>query len=853
MKRFGLFIAILTGTLLSNAFHIVGGEIEFIYISDGVYRINLIQYFDEAQEQNPGPDSQVTVYIFRNGDNILMSRLTLPLVSIENVEYTNVECSISELQTSRVLYSAEVNLQPNVYNSPEGYYIQWERCCRNSAVDNVVNPAGTGMNYVVEIPPLMQNGQIFKNSTPSLFKPLSDYACINQLYYVEFTGIDLDGDSLVYSLTRPLNSSSQVALPVPQPKPHFGVNFIAPFSVDNMVGGSRPLQISNRGLLTVTPDRTGLFSFAVKVEEFRDGVKIGEVNRDFQLLVIDDCEPPDPPVVDIEIPGNPTFNPLQDVLTYQASDVEKCFNFLVANVTQGETISLRAEGVNFDEDVNEIFSLNTIPVGINVRELSVEVCIPDCPPIDGPFILDIIAADNACPLPQLDTLRLTIEVEPPPNEKPVGSTPINTVTRPEDSGFYSQIFTGTDADNDNLDLQLYIEGLENPASFGFTLENVIGTAGSISGTLLWNTDCKQADFSEFQSFRVGVIVNDLDECDVPGDTVYLNTSIILPPNTNPVVSSDISLPEEVELGTKLEFNVISEDQDGDDVSLKFVPIGYNPEIFDIRFDSVQGNTSVSGPFSWDLACNSAIYQDGQEFELLFVADDDDKCKTKNFDTLRHIVRVRYPQNTAPVFNETSQYRQVYVNEELEIELSAIDADASNQIEINFAEGFRIPASESLSLESSIGSGSTSAILRWQPECSLLRPGESSSLQDVVLEVRDNACPDPTIDTLKITFEILDNDDRQSAFLPPNVFTPNGDGKNDVFRLSKNPDVSQNLPPDNCNNFFEGVIITNRAGTPVFESGSRDFVWDGGGFPAGIYFYVIRYSSREVKGYIHLMR
>ena len=132
------------------------------------------------------------------------------------------------------------------------------------------------MNYVLEIPPLMKNGIVFQNSSPVLFKPLSDYACINQLYYVEFTGVDPDGDSLVYSLASPLNSSTQDPLPTPQPKPHFNVAFASGYSEDNMIPGSPPLRISNKGLLTVNPSETGLFVFSIKVEEYRDGEKIGE-------------------------------------------------------------------------------------------------------------------------------------------------------------------------------------------------------------------------------------------------------------------------------------------------------------------------------------------------------------------------------------------------------------------------------------------------------------------------------------------------------------------------------------------------------------------------------------------------
>ncbi|MEM6831653.1 MAG: hypothetical protein AAF551_14175, partial [Bacteroidota bacterium] len=380
MKK--LLLSILFGCYLLSprAAHIVGGEIEFIYLSDGIYRINLIQYFDEDQTINPGPDANVEVYIFRNSDSLVISRHVLPLISEEPVEYSNPECAIARLQTLKAVWSAEIALDPAEFDDPQGYYIVYERCCRNDGIRNIVNPDGSGMKYVLEIPPLMINGNVFVNSSPILFSPLSDYACVNQFYYVDFSGTDPDGDSLAYSMTTPLNSSSAVALPTPSAKPHINVLYSSGFSESNVVPGNPPLRISNDGLLTITPSDTGLYVFSVLVEEFRNRVKIGETRREFQMLVIDGCEPPDPPVVDVDIPGNTTFNPETDVLTYTVGE-RKCFNFQVSNVTPGEEITLRAEGVNFDGDLDEIFQLNQIPVGVGESELLVEVCIPDCPPI----------------------------------------------------------------------------------------------------------------------------------------------------------------------------------------------------------------------------------------------------------------------------------------------------------------------------------------------------------------------------------------------------------------------------------------------------------------------------------------
>ena len=852
MRRVWLYILFFVVFLGSKAFHIVGGEIEFIFLGDGMYRINLVQYFDEAQSFNPGPDPTVTVYIFRNSDNQLLSTHTLLFDTLETVEYTNFECAIEELQTSRIFYTADISLDPQFYDDPAGYYIQWERCCRNSTVDNIVNPDGTGMNYVLEIPPLMKNGVIFKNSSPVLFKPLSDYACINQLYYTEFTGVDPDGDSLVYSLVSPLNSSAQTAIPVPQPKPHFNVTYRAGFSESNMIPGFPPLRINNRGLLTVKPRETGLYVFGVKVEEFRDGEKIGEVRRDFQMLVVDGCEPPDPPVVDIDIPGLPDFDPENDVLTYTVADA-KCFNFLVSNITGGERISLRAEGVNFDEDLNEIFSFRD-SLNFTGDDLSVEICIPDCPPIrDSPFIIDLIAGDDACPLPQLDTLRLMIQVQPPPNQKPIPSFQELTIVQNEDNEpIFRRTVSASDPDNEELEFSLFIEDVEDPTLFGFDFNIISSELGSIDGEFSWDTDCTLYDFSETNQFDIKILVDDTDQCDVPGDTISITAQVILPPNTDPEISIDGVLPNSINLGSSLNFDVIATDTDEDDVSLRFVGGNFNPDFYGIEFVEADGNGSIKSAFSWDLTCDASIFNDGQEFELMFLADDDDRCKLKNFDTLKHVITVNYPPNSKPGFQSFNRVERVRVNEFVRIPISAIDDDG-DQILLEFDPSFRQPASNSLSLEPVIGQGEATAFVEWQPECSLLRFGEQSALYDAVFLVTDDACPTSSSDTLKITFEVFDDAERQNSFLPPNVFTPNGDGVNDSFRLSGNFDANQNLPPDNCDNFFEYISISNRAGNTVFRTENRDFTWTGGAFPSGVYYYLIKYSNTEFKGYVHLIR
>ena len=69
------------------------------------------------------------------------------------------------------------------------------------------------------------------------------------------------------------------------------------------------------------------------------------------------------------------------------------------------------------------------------------------------------------------------------------------------------------------------------------------------------------------------------------------------------------------------------------------------------------------------------------------------------------------------------------------------------------------------------------------------------------------------------------------FVIPNVFTPNGDGVNDVFEMRA------------CGVYDYDIKIYNRYGEPIFKSNSMNINWDGrvAGVPinSGVYYYTIR--------------
>ena len=64
---------------------------------------------------------------------------------------------------------------------------------------------------------------------------------------------------------------------------------------------------------------------------------------------------------------------------------------------------------------------------------------------------------------------------------------------------------------------------------------------------------------------------------------------------------------------------------------------------------------------------------------------------------------------------------------------------------------------------------------------------------------------------------------------PNIFTPNGDGKNDYFVLTDIEEISENQ-----------LDVFTRNGNVVYRKVNYDNSWDGRGLPDGTYYYIFRF-------------
>lgn len=772
MKKW-LFAVLLLVSLKASASHIVGGEFEIQWLTANTYRVTLIYYFDVLNNNFNGvpPEAMepsITTAIFQKSNNAFIRTVVLQFVSRTAVSYTQPECSQGEIVTDKVVYNASIEMLPGEFFHPQGYYIVWERCCRNYTITNILSevPAGpnsansAGQSFYLEFPPVVKDGQPFINSTPRLFPPLNDFACPNKFYYADFAGVDDDGDSLVYSLVTPLSTHSTAATPPLQPAPFPEVKWRSPYSLNNIMGGMPDLKVSSKGFLTVTPSTQGLFVFAVKCEEFRDGVKIGEVRRDFQMLVVDRCSDAVAPSITGRVLTSDTYTPSLSIsIPNSAVGDERCIEVKVTDPdinnpldNFSERIQIRAIGLDFKGNASRILPAVTNAVLTpGSPDKTFKICFDECPfDVDGFSAVGIVAFDDACSLPLTDTMRVNLYLEPKPNSDPYFTTADVTESILEGDTTFTWEIEGIDDDNDPLEVTL-VSNFLLPAA-GMRLETVEQVDGSYRGLLRWTPNCEKVNFENIRDFTFGLALND-KECDLnEPDTMTFDLAVVLPPNTTPTLT-------------------------------------------------INNDSQIK------LEDNRAIATVGQEIKLTLRSTDPDMPR----------------QN------------------ELELELIS----ATGELD---PEGFIFnPVS---------GSGNISSQFSWQPGCEIFTRGDSVNHYQFVFRTNDHSCYDPRDTTLTLDLTIRDIDAEFEKFLPPNIVTPNNDGKNDWFGLD---DIEMNeareyvprLPKDNCAGRFLGIQIYNRWGKKIFESDQRNFRWYPRDQSAGLYFYTVQYTNRDYKGSVTL--
>lgn len=289
-----------------QARHIIGGDISYQCLGNGLYQFTMKIYRDCSNPFGDNFDVNAPIAVFKGNEapyETVFVRTAPLMFPITTVPPDN--------ENPCLILPPNVCVEQGIYNfnltlpaSDETYHIVYQRCCRNNTISNIIEPGGSGATYVMELSPLAQS---LCNDSPVFndFPPI--VICAGEPLVFDHSATDADGDQLVYELCSPLLGAGVLGFLQPGdptscdgfrpnppcPPPFDNVNFRLPnYSSLNPLGGTPPAIAIDpvTGIISGTPMILGQFVVGICVSEYRNGELLSVMRRDFQFNVAS-CEP----------------------------------------------------------------------------------------------------------------------------------------------------------------------------------------------------------------------------------------------------------------------------------------------------------------------------------------------------------------------------------------------------------------------------------------------------------------------------------------------------------------------------------------------------------------------------------
>ena len=647
--------------------HIVGGELFMTNKNNYKYNIGLKLYFDDIYGEKTilKNEKMIVVNLYRKSDNALMEILQIPESQNYLISYNNPACARgNDVQTRIILYKKDFDLDPEKYNDPAGYYMVWERCCRNENITNLKDPDKQGNIFYLEFPPTIINGVKLTNSSPYFPDIKGDYACVNQPFVFDFGATDADGDQIKYYLSTPFNTATDAPGGIQQlsdgtfiltnintPAPYEGVKWYPGYGIDNIIpvaSASDQIKINEQtGLITFTANLLGLFVFSVKCEEWRGNIKIGEVHRDFQIKVLD-CQLNQPPSGFIK---NKNVKVADNGLILIKPADPRCFNVYQSDNftnTDQTNSNLQIKILQTDFDLN-LVSLSPLSgtVSLNNDTTISRLCWKNCAksPPGNPFHVVLVVSDQGCPFPKTDTIRAQFEMDSLPN---VPSSISTSLPNNKDSvvagNTLSFTVSGTDPDFDFISLEAQGRGF-NLADYDMNFNAIAGN-DSLGSVFNWVPHC---EVPINKDLLVDLILKE-KRCN---DIIFHNKTITLRFKPKPGFNPTISLRDSIGnlhtkkyyvdkyVGDSIHFEIVGKDLDiNDPIYIKAIPHGFVLKEAGMLYETPkEGVGIINVPFDWKITCDKLDKVKDNTFIIDFVIEDN-SCRPDRFDTLTTTLHIK---------------------------------------------------------------------------------------------------------------------------------------------------------------------------------------------------------------------
>ncbi len=297
MKKY-YFLLIISFLSFKEIFanHTKGGWMYYEYLGVGAtantsrYKI-VLKLYTECVLNSGQIDDIIPFTFFNAGNNAQVYNISVSItndITINNC--TTVSCQPCINNPPPICYRIRTyELIQELPNTTSGYIVSYQRCCRIAGIINLTAPSSSlGETWTVTIPGTSIIAGAVTNSSAKFSQNDTAIICQNSYFTFDFSATDVDNDSLVYAFT-PAFSGGATGAPTPNPSsapPFSTITYTGGFSGSQPLGSGVTIN-SQTGIVTGIAPSLGVYVITATVSEYRRGtnIKISEVRKSLHIQV----------------------------------------------------------------------------------------------------------------------------------------------------------------------------------------------------------------------------------------------------------------------------------------------------------------------------------------------------------------------------------------------------------------------------------------------------------------------------------------------------------------------------------------------------------------------------------------
>ena len=262
--------------------HNIAGQITFIKLGANTYEFTLTTYTDPAPMAVDRCEADFVIYNTAAPPLELDRILAVPRINgpfSPDPQFPGLTCGNGIRMGEYILGTIKKNIYKFTYtfSGPGNFYVTYTDPARWDDIVNMLNPGNTEFHLSTLV---RNNPALGANNSPSFLNDPLDFACTGKFWTHNPGGYDQEGDSLSYRLIA--NKKG----------PGLDVDG---YQYPNAFGGNFWMDAVTGMIYWDTPQQVGAYNIAFLIEEWRNGLKIGEAIRDM-VIFVRSCNN-DPPII----------------------------------------------------------------------------------------------------------------------------------------------------------------------------------------------------------------------------------------------------------------------------------------------------------------------------------------------------------------------------------------------------------------------------------------------------------------------------------------------------------------------------------------------------------------------------